>query len=147
MSIPSRRPGPSSSFRRSRLFVALLVAGCAVADQTGPNTDITDLMITPSSVALAASQSVQLRAKGHTKGGGTRDVQVSWSATGGTIDGNGLYTADTLVGDFDVTATLDSPHLTASAKIHVRGSLKQIVLVPADATLGTTRTLQFQTYG
>ena len=146
MSTMRRFPGLLRSLRQALLGGAL-VAACTVSDQTGPNSDVTDLTITPSSVALATSQSVQLRARGHTKGGGTRDVQVSWSATGGTIDGNGLYTADTSVGDVDVTATLDSPHLTASAKIRVRGSLKQIVLVPGDATLGTTGSLQFQAYG
>ena len=132
---------------RHALLGGALVAACTVSDRTGPNSDVTDLTITHGSVALATSQSVQLRAEGHTKGGGTRSVQVSWSATGGTIDGDGRYTADTSVGDFDVTATLDNPHLTASARIHVRGSLRQVVLVPADATLETSGTLQFQTYG
>lgn len=134
-------------WRRHALLGSALVAACTLSDRTGPNSDVTDLMITPSSVALATSQSVQLRAEGHTTGGGIRSVQVSWSATGGAIDANGRYTADTTVGDFDVTATLDNPHLTASAKIQVRGSLRQVVLVPADATLGTSGTLQFQTYG
>lgn len=146
MSTMRRFPGLPRSLRSALLGGALVVA-CTVSDQTGPNSDVTDLTITPSSVALATSQSVQLRAKGHTTGGGTRDVQVSWSATGGTIDGNGLYTADTSVGDVDVTATLDNPHLTASAKIRIRGSLRQVVLVPADATLGSAGTLQFQVYG
>lgn len=139
-------PGLPRSLRLA-LVGGVLVAACTVSDRTGPNSDVTDLTITPSSVTLAASQSVQLRAEGHTKGGGSRNVQVSWSATGGAIDGDGRYTADTSVGDFDVTGTLDNPHLTASARIHVRGSLRQVVLVPADATLGTSGTLQFQTYG
>src|SRR5512135_1295005 len=132
---------------RQALLGSALVAACTVSDRTGPNTDITNLVITPSSVALATSQSVQLRAKGQTTSGGTRDVQVSWSATGGTIDASGLYTADTTVGDFDITATLDSPHLTAAAKVHVRGSLRQLVLVPAQATVGTDAEVQFAAYG
>lgn len=132
---------------RQALLGSALVAACTVSDRTGPNTDITNLVITPSSVALATSQSVQLRAKGQTMSGGTRDVQVSWSATGGTIDASGLYTADTTVGDFDITATLDSPHLTAAAKVHVRGSLRQLVLVPAQATVGTDAEVQFAAYG
>jgi Big-like domain-containing protein/calcineurin-like phosphoesterase family protein len=135
------------NMRRYALLGSALVVACTVSDQTGPNSDVTDLMITPGSVALAMSQSVQLQAKGHTKGGGTREVQVSWSATGGAIDGNGLYTADTSAGDFDVTATLDNPHLIASAQIHVRGSLRQVVLVPAQATLATSAQLQFYAYG
>ena len=141
-----RLPGLPGSLRHALLGGAL-VAACTVSDRTGPNSDLTELTITPSSVALATSQSVQLRVEGHTQGGGTRSVQVSWSATGGTIDGDGRYTADTAAGDFDVTATLDNPHLTASAMIHVRGSLRQVVLVPADATLGISGTLQFQAYG
>jgi len=86
--------------RRDALFIAaLLLAACTVADQTGPNSDITELQIVPNSVATAASQSVEFKALGRSASGGTRAVQVSWSATGGTIDGDGAYVADSTVGD------------------------------------------------
>jgi len=134
--------------RRDALFIAaLLLAACTVADQTGPNSDITELQIVPNSVATAASQSVEFKAVGRSASGGTRAVQVSWSATGGTIDGNGAYVADSTVGDYEITATLESPHLTAHAQVRVRGSLKQLVLLPGIATVAPSGQIQFSNYG
>jgi calcineurin-like phosphoesterase family protein len=139
------RPAP---LRHDVLWIAaLLVAACTVADQTGPNSDITELQIVPTSVATAASQTVQFKALGRTASGGTRAVQVSWSATGGTIAGTGTYVSDSTVGDYEVTATLDSPHLTAHAQVRVRGALKQIVLLPGAATVAPGGQVQFSDYG
>jgi hypothetical protein len=128
-------------------MAVLLAAACTVADQTGPNSDITELQIVPNSVATAASQSVQFKALGRTASGGTRAVQVRWSATGGTIAGTGTYVADSTTGDYEVTATLDSPHLTARAQVRVRGSLKQIVLLPGTVAVASGGQVQFSGYG
>jgi uncharacterized protein YjdB len=127
--------------------LALLAASCRIADQTNSTGDLTDIQITPNSVAIGANQSVQFRAMGHARDGSTRDVQVSWSATGGTIDANGVFTADQTAGDIDVVATMESQQLTASAKVHVRGALKQLVLMPATKSLASGGTLQFTDYG
>jgi uncharacterized protein YjdB len=127
--------------------LALLAASCRIADQTSSTGDLTDIQITPNSVAIGANQSVQFRAIGHARDGSTRDVQVSWSATGGTIDANGVFTADQTAGDIDVVATMESQQLTASAKVHVRGALKQLVLMPATKSLASGGSLQFTDYG
>jgi uncharacterized protein YjdB len=127
--------------------LALLVASCRIADQTSSNNDLTELRITPNAVALGSNQSVQLRAMGRTRDGGTREVQASWSASGGTIDQTGRYTADQTAGDFDVVATVESQQLTASAKVHVRGSLKQVVLMPASTSVAPGAQITFTDYG
>ncbi|MBW2508920.1 MAG: hypothetical protein JRE81_09835, partial [Deltaproteobacteria bacterium] len=47
-------------------------------------------------------------------------ANVTWSATGGTIDSSGLYTAGDQEGDFQVTATsADDPSLTATATVRI----------------------------
>jgi len=127
--------------------LALLVASCRIADQTSSNNDLTELRITPNAVALGSNQSVQLRAMGRSRDGGTREVQASWSASGGTIDQNGRYTADQTAGDVDIVATVESQQLTASAKVHVRGSLKQVVLMPASTSVAPGAQITFTDYG
>jgi uncharacterized protein YjdB len=148
--MPSRltltRPRFSHSLK-TFTALALLVASCRIADQTSSNNDLTELHITPNAVALGSNQSVQLRAMGRTRDGGTREVQASWSASGGTIDQTGRYTADQTAGDFDVVATVESQQLTASAKVHVRGSLKQVVLMPASTSVAPGAQITFTDYG
>ena len=136
-----------SLHRKTLTALALLVASCRIADQTSSNSDLTELHITPNAVALGSNQSVQLRAMGRSRDGGTREVQASWSASGGTIDQNGRYTADQTAGDFDVVATVESQQLSASAKVHVRGSLKQVVLMPATKSLAPGAQVKFTGYG
>jgi hypothetical protein len=47
-------------------------------------------------------------------------ANVNWSATGGTIDSSGLYTAGNQEGTFQVTATsVDDPSLTATATVQI----------------------------
>ena len=133
--------------RKTLTALALLVASCRIADQTSSNNDLTELHITPNAVALGSNQSVQLRAMGRTRDGGTREVQASWTASGGTIDQNGRYTADQTVGDVDVVATVESQQLTASAKVHIRGSLKQVVLMPASTSVAPGAQITFTDYG
>src|ERR1043166_9444638 len=121
--------------RAHRVFLvaALLALGCAVVDQTSPTTtttDISQILISPDSVSIAAGQSVQFQATGRTPSGETRPIKVRWSATGGTIDANGLYTAGSGLGAFEVTATLDGSTLSGKAKVRNHGTLKQLVLVP-----------------
>ena len=51
---------------------------------------------------------------------GGQPTDVDWTATGGTIDGNGLYTAGTNTGEFTVTATsVADSSLRASATVTI----------------------------
>src|SRR5204862_4785447 len=76
-------------------------------------------------------------------------VAVRWSASGGTITGGGLYTADTVAGNYTVTATATSPSTTVSGSAVVKnpGPLSQIVLNPTTAFAVVGGTVQFTSYG
>ena len=124
----------------------LLAVACKVVDQSGPTAAITRLTISPDSVPVVAGQAIQFQATGSTADGTTRTVAVQWSATGGTIDANGLYTADSTPGDFQVTATLDGSTLTANARVRNHGAVKSVALLPVAATLAAGATVQFTTY-
>ena len=51
------------------------------------------------------------------------DEPVTWSATGGTIDPSGIYTAGSTEGSFSVTATSnEDPNVTASAVVTIQTS-------------------------
>jgi len=74
---------------------------------------------------------------------------VGWSASGGTITGGGLYTADTVAGSYAVTATATSPSTAVSSSSLVKntGSVSQIVLNPTTAFAVVGGTVQFTSYG
>src|SRR5262245_43489883 len=136
-----RRP----AMRPRLLAVALLAAACRIADQTAPMTDISEVLVFPDTVSVTPGQSVQFEARGRTPSGETHPVKAEWSATGGTIDVNGLYTADTTPGGFDVTATVG--HLTGRSRVKNRGALKRVVLDPPADTIPPGAQLQFTTIG
>jgi arylsulfate sulfotransferase len=95
------------------LFVfcaALLAAGCA-SSGSGPAT----VAISPQVVALGAGQTVQFTPIVSNDSSG-----VTWSATAGSIDANGNYTAPAHSTTVTVTATLvKNQKTTATAKVNV----------------------------
>lgn len=73
--------------------------------------------INPPADTLFTGQSLQLSATVT----GTDDTAVTWSATGGTISADGLYTAGTTPGLFEVTArSVADTLMTASATVLVK---------------------------
>jgi hypothetical protein len=74
------------------------------------------LVIEPGDAEIAPGGSVSFEAFL-----GGEPAEVNWQATGGTIDGSGLYRADAGEGGFSVRATsVDDPSLTASVTVTVR---------------------------
>jgi uncharacterized protein YjdB len=141
-----------SSFTRLRLLnvtqlLALAVlAGCNAVD-SGLSNDERISRISPDSLSLIPGQTVQFFAYGDAPlTGSAMTVPVRWTASGGTITNDGTYTADAADGVFEVTAT-DISGRAARARIWKRPRVRQIVLVPAVATVGTGNTLSFAAYG
>jgi hypothetical protein len=75
--------------------------------------------------------------------GGTQQFNANfastWSATGGTINGAGLYTAPSLNGTYTITATAVNGGTTATATVTVTGQQTFIPLVtsPTSWNYGT----------
>ncbi|MDP9159402.1 MAG: hypothetical protein M3O09_04135 [Acidobacteriota bacterium] len=67
-------------------------------------------------------------------------LPVTWSATGGTISGTGLYTAGAAPGTFTVTAT-DSNNNVGTASVKVQSST--VAVTPGSASLPPSGTQQF----
>lgn len=67
---------------------------------------LTAVELLPGAVTVATGQTQQFSARGRLSDGTTTPVSVTWSATGGTINSTGLYTAGTSTGTYSVIATL-----------------------------------------
>ena len=75
--------------------------------------------------------------------GTATNTDVTWTATGGTVDATGTFTAGATPGDYLVTATTStSPQKSASATVTVRDVV--VAVSPKTATLQVGITKQFQ---
>jgi len=108
---------PISGVGHTVRVVALDSSGNILCQQTtnfpflGPGADrylegaaepaCVDVVIGPSPASVVVGHALQFDASVT----GTRDMRVTWAATGGTIDNNGQFTAGNTTGDFLVTAT------------------------------------------
>jgi hypothetical protein len=70
-----------------------------------PAPTLASVILSPVSVSLTLGGSKQFHAYGRTSAGDSVAVAVAFSATGGTITSNGLYTAGQTTGTFKVIAT------------------------------------------
>ena len=124
-----------------------------MTDPTPPTGSVAQVVIVPATVTLDPYQMQQFVAYGRTQAGDSVAVTVSWSTSGGTITTDGSYTADTVAGDYLVTATVQpastAPATTASGSSQVknRGLLAQVVVTPSTTSVSAGGTAQFTAYG
>ena len=99
------------------------------------------MSISPVSAALLTGATQQFTATVT----GSTNTAVTWSATGGTVSSNGLYTAPATAGTYSVTATSQAD-TTKSASATVTVTTPPVVAVsisPVSAALLTGATQQF----
>jgi hypothetical protein len=113
--------------------VAKTVSGAlsdtSVVDVTSTAPVPTALELSPASVSLAAHASQQFTARTRMSDGSTADVAARFTATGGTITGDGLFTAGAATGTYRVVAT-DSSGLADTATVTVTGTFTGTVIPP-----------------
>ncbi len=115
----------------------------------GPPTDevLTSIVVTPLNSTLNVGDTQEYIAQGFDQYGNPFTITPTWSATGGIIDVNGLYTATT-EGNFTIRATSGS--ITGTASIIVSDSssvLSSILISPSNVTLSVNETQQFTAQG
>ena len=94
-------------------------------DPAGPDNPPTDpgslsrVVIRPLSLWLNPGQTRDFIAYGITSGDDSVGVTVTWGATGGSINGQGRYTAPDQLGSYQVTASDNENGVTATASITV----------------------------
>src|SRR2546425_1029347 len=132
--------------RCAALSLALtLAAGCLAEDATvpivpprrPPGSKVVQLVVEPATTSLLPGESQTFAAYGLASDGRHVDGPVVWSASGGTITPDGVFTADTAVGSFPVTASSNAWGLAATASVRVlpRRRVASVAVRPDTATL------------
>jgi len=86
--------------------------------------------ITPPEVSLCQGEEQQFAVD--------EDLPVIWEATGGTITGEGVFTAGDAPGDYTVTATREGSEQAAGAIVHVIACTPTPTSTPMSTTAPTT---------
>jgi hypothetical protein len=134
-------------------FVIAALSGRAdtsTVNITASNRTLTGVAVTPAAAAIAPGGTQQFSALGQLSDGADSVIAVNWSASGGTVTSNGLFTAPSQTGDYTVTATLQNGTLSGSADVAVAdapASLTAVVLTPGSAALQYTQSRQFAAVG
>ena len=131
---------PSKRLALGCLFV---LAGCGAESGVGPSSS--QLQISPDTLTIEPRDSHQFYALG-TTGLAIAAGNVTWASSGGAITAQGVFTADTSVRDYTISARDVSGHV-ASATVHTLRKAQQLVVVPATASVLPGGTLQFRSYG
>lgn len=114
-----------------------------------PQPTLAAVVVAPDSASVASSAKLTFTASGKLSDGTTSAVGVNWTATGGTIDAGGNYTAGTTAGIYRVIATSTSGTLADTAKVTVTvapptaPTVQSIVMTPASASLQAGANQQF----
>ncbi|VVB62612.1 Uncharacterised protein [uncultured archaeon] len=105
--------------------------------------------LSPSQTSIKPGDEVQFAARGLSEQG--QEVKIDaldWSATGGTIDGLGVFKAGINEGTFSVYATAGKVKGSAFVTIRALGRpLKRVVVYPQDAHIGPGKTQTFAAKG
>ena len=122
-----------------------------------PAADLARIVVTPGSVTLLEDSSFAFTVTGYLADGSTAPVGVDWSATGGSVDPSGVYTADSVAGKFRLIATNTTGTLADTSTITIEpppaaptpptASLIGVHISPASVTLGAGAPRQFSAYG
>jgi hypothetical protein len=96
--------------------------------------------ITPTTATVAPAGTKQFAASVT----GTSNTGVTWTATGGTVNSNGLYTAGSTAGNFTVTATsAQDTTRSATAQVTIAAPTPGVSISPLTPTIFTGGALQF----
>jgi hypothetical protein len=128
----------------SGLYTAGTAAGSysVTAKSLADPTKMASAAVTVNAIAVTVSPASATMQTGQTQQF-TANVPVTWTATGGTISGAGLYTAGTTAGPYAVTAkSVADPTKMATATVTVTAAV-QVSVSPTTATLQPAQTQQF----
>ena len=133
------------------LLAAVSMAGCSGSDGGPAPVTLESVTVLPTSVTLASGASQAFTATAHMSDGGTPAAAVSWSATGGSISGAGVYTAGSSPGEYIVVATAQGSALADTALVVIPAppppNLVAIEVAPPAATVQAGLTQQFAAVG
>lgn len=92
------------------------------------SSPIAQVVVTPGTVTMPVRSTQQFAAYARNALGDSVDTPVGWTATGGDIDGNGVYAAGAVAGSYEVKATAQSTGVSG---------VGQVTAQPRSGTPGT----------
>jgi enterochelin esterase-like enzyme len=105
---------------------------------------LTRIGITPKSITLAEGQAAVFEALGVYEDGATAPVPVTWTGTGGTMTGAGLFIAGITPGSYSVVATYPTPDLADTATVTVSPPVPvRVSISPGQVSMAPGAVLQF----
>jgi hypothetical protein len=120
------------------------LADTAFVTISAPSATLTQLVLNPSAVTVAAGAAQQFVVAGSWSDGSSATPSVAWSATGGTITAGGDYRAGSVPGTYRVIARHAGGTLADTSVVTVTGPrLTALVLTPATASVTAGSTQQF----
>jgi hypothetical protein len=105
------------------------------------------VVLSPGSVGMDVGQTTQFKVYGRLSNGDSVPVGVTYTAAGGTITADGLYTSGQTAGTFRVVAMEQGGVLSDTSNVTITPTLRQVVLLPVSAALDVGVTQQFRAYG
>jgi hypothetical protein len=108
------------------------------------------LRVTPAAASLATGATQNFAATLVSSDSSTGAVTPTWTATGGTINANGRYTAGSTAGTFRVIGRDATSGLADTSTVTVTAStapITSVVVTPTTATVSTGGSVQFQAAG
>lgn len=120
-------------------------ADTSVVTVSAPAPTLTSLSISPNTLATVTGASQQFTASALWSNGGTTLPGITWTATGGSVSGNGLYTAGPNPGSFRVIASgsgkADTTPVTLTAP--VGPVVSSFAVTPNSVSVAAGGTYQF----
>jgi len=126
------------------------IADTATVTITPPAPQLTGLTLSPSTATVQAGGTRQFTVSATWTGGGAGVPPIVWSATGGTVESNGLYRAGSAAGTFRVIARQQDGTLADTSVVTVTSVAPQLVgidVTPEGATVATGGIRQFSVSG
>ncbi len=96
------------------------IAITAAAPVPPPAPTLAAIVLTPTSASLTSGGTQLFTASGKMSDGSTSQVQVAWSASGGTISSGGLYSAGQTAGTFRVIAVDITSKLADTSTVNIQ---------------------------
>jgi parallel beta-helix repeat protein len=115
-----------------------------------PPPTLEAVVLSPATASLTVGATQQFAAFGRMSSGDSVAVPVTFTATGGSITGAGLFTAGQSGGTFRVIAAASTMADTSTVTITAPApapTLQAVVLTPATASLSVGATQQFAAFG
>jgi hypothetical protein len=103
---------------------------------TPPPPTLSQVVLTPASVALSTGQLQQFATYGRMSNGDSVPVGVTWSVSGGTITANGSYTAGSAPGSYRVIAAASGKADTSAVTVTAPPPSDTVPPPPAGSFLG-----------